>query len=590
MPRTKKPPRASQRYWVGYCRKSTDTEDKQVHTLQDQATLIRAYYDRLPGSEKSGCPLRLFEEARSAYHPGRPVFDQLLEMADRGEVRGFIVVHPNRVSRNHADSGSFVQRLVDGQIGSLDTTGGKRYTGADSNDIFMLTLEGAMSWKDSRDKGDRILQAMRMRAAEGRHMGPVRIGYRVTYRPDGTRVLEVVPETAERLRRLFELAAAGTYSVQALVDEGWKMGLQNRSGTKLCKSAVNAILHDPLYKGYVRFDGVVTRGVHEPLVEPGVWERVQLALASRRTGAARPKDLTLRDLFVFGHLLRCPRCGRTLCPYRAKGRYVYYECKNPATACGVCVPQAALIEQLPPLLSGVFLDPEALDGLRDDLLRHHRSRSDDDVGQRRALNAEYEKVQREIGEAFAGRKEAEALGVRDAVDLRLAELKGRRDELHARLNVTHAKGASWVETVIRAFELVSLLQEAIFFGSRQPRETALNAVVSNFSVDGKKLTLKLRSPFRECAKRAIVLLGGPGCTTYEPRSRTQFPAWRRPTLGFTGKEVPRGWRVRRESVPAFRCESEGSHAISVPAPNESQSRVPVDTSFSCHDLQPDRMA
>src|SRR5438552_14168135 len=128
-------------------------------------------------------------------------------MADRGGVRGLIVVHPNRVSRNHADSGAFVQRLVEGTIRFLDTTGGKRYTGADSNDIFMLTLEGAMSWKDSRDKGDRILQAMRMRAAEGRHMGPVRIGYRSVYRPDGTPTLEVVPEVAAVIRRLFDLAA-----------------------------------------------------------------------------------------------------------------------------------------------------------------------------------------------------------------------------------------------------------------------------------------------------------------------------------------------------------------------------------------------
>src|SRR5437764_3683892 len=92
------------------------------------------------------------------------------------------------------------------QIECLATTGGKRYTGADSNDIFMLTLEGAMSWKDSRDKGDRILQAMRMRAAEGKHMGPVQVGYQIVYRPDGTKFLDVVPETAALIRRVFKLA------------------------------------------------------------------------------------------------------------------------------------------------------------------------------------------------------------------------------------------------------------------------------------------------------------------------------------------------------------------------------------------------
>src|SRR5205085_6373935 len=158
--------------------------------------------------------MKLVQEACSAYHPGRPVFNTLLQMADRGEVYGVLVVHPNRVSRNHADSGAFVQRLVEGKIRCLATTTGQRYTGDDSNDIFMRTLEGAMSWKDSRDKGDRIRQAMRMRAAEGKHMGPPRLGYRAAYRPDGTKVLEVAPEQAAVIRRVFELAAAGALSTK----------------------------------------------------------------------------------------------------------------------------------------------------------------------------------------------------------------------------------------------------------------------------------------------------------------------------------------------------------------------------------------
>ena len=501
MSRPKRPPPASKRYWIGYCRKSTDTEDKQVHTLKDQATMIAAYYERLPAAERRNQPLQLMEEARSAYHPGRPVFGKILRMADRGQVQGLIVVHPNRISRNHADSGSFVQRLVDTQIGSLDTTTGKRYTGADSNDIFMLTLEGAMSWKDSRDKGDRILQAMRMRAAEGKHMGPARIGYRATYRPDGTKLLEVMPEQAAVIRRVFELAAAGAYSTQNLADEAWRMGLRGRGGKKVGKAALHSMLRHPLYKGFVRFDGVVARGTHESIVAAGVWDRVQRVLTGRRTNTARPKDLGLRDLFVFGTLLQCPACGRSLSPYRAKGRYVYYECKNPETRCRVCVPQTRLVEQLPLLLSGVFLGAEDLDRLREALLQHHRASIGDGGCRRQAWTAEYEKVQREIGDVFARRKEAEAIGVADAVDLRLAELKGKRDDLRARLDAANEAGTGWVERVVRAFELVSLLREAILFGSRLTREMGLRAVASNLSVDGKNLVLELRSPFRECARK-----------------------------------------------------------------------------------------
>jgi hypothetical protein len=66
--------------------------------------------------------------------------------------------------------------------------------------------------------------------------------------------------------------------------------------------------------------------------------------------------LGLRELFVFGNLLKCPRCGRTLCPYRVKRRYVYYECKNPNTRCKILVPQVILVKQVPLLLRGIHLN------------------------------------------------------------------------------------------------------------------------------------------------------------------------------------------------------------------------------------------
>jgi hypothetical protein len=339
-----------------------------------------------------------------------------------------------------------------------------------------------------------------MRAAEGKHMGPVRMGYQVVYRKDGSRVLEVCPETAGPIRRLFELAAAGSCSVQDLTEQSWTLGLRNRRGKKLLKSTIHAALRDPLYKGYIRFNGIHAKGVHQPIVEEPLWDRVQVALSERRTSAGRPQDLTLRDLFVFGKLLRCPKCSRTLCPYRAKGRYVYYECKNPETDCNVCVAQSSLVEQLPALLPGVFLSSEKIEELRAGLLQSFRRKGNDEIGRRSALNAEYEKVQKEIGDVFAQRKDAVVLGVEDVIDRRLGELKRQRDELQAGLDATHEKGTESIEKVIRAFELVKLLQEAILCGSRERKEAALSAIASNFSVDGKNLILKLRSPFRESAQ------------------------------------------------------------------------------------------
>lgn len=502
MARIKKQRPVTAQWWIGYCRKSTDSEDKQVNSLQDQATMIADYYARLSEVERQH-PLRLLQEAQSAYHPGRPVYGDIMRMADKGEVRGLIVVHPNRVSRNHADSGAFVQRLVEGTIASLDTTTGKRYTGADSNDIFMLTLEGAMSWKDSRDKGDRIRQAMRLRAAEGKHMGLVRIGYQSVYRPDGTVSLEVVPEIAAQIRHIFELAGTGTYSLRMLVTEADQLGLRSRKGQRFWASNLHAILRDPLYKGFIRFDGIIAKGRHEPIVDETLWDRVQESLTSRWRSAGKPKNQALRELFIFGNLIKCPTCTRTLCPYRVKGKYVYYECKNPRRRCRVLVAQNILVEQLPPLIENVTLEAESRKKLRAQLLQQYQNQTWGDAESSTRLTDDYKKVLREIGELFSRRTEAEALGILDSVDMRLDELRRKRDELQAGLIPCPDEDIGWVDKTVESFRFIELLREAMIFGSMRSRELALRALASNFTAEDKKLVPMLRSPFRQYAKRHI---------------------------------------------------------------------------------------
>src|SRR5207248_4621536 len=140
---------------------------------------------------------------------------------------------------NHADSGAFVQHLVDGSIGCLDTTSGKRYTPADSSDIFMLTLEGAMSWKDSRDKGDRILGAMRNRAREGKYMTLPPVGYRIVYQADGKKSLRTDPDKAPIVQTLYELASRGSHSLEDLTAEAYRLGLRSRKGQRLHKSCLH---------------------------------------------------------------------------------------------------------------------------------------------------------------------------------------------------------------------------------------------------------------------------------------------------------------------------------------------------------------
>lgn len=469
--------------------------------MQDQRQMIEGHHATLP--DTAHYPLKVMEESQSAYRPGRPTFNQIMTMADKGEVRGIIVVHPNRISRNHADSGAFVQRLVDGGIQAMDITDGKRYTGADSNTIFMLTLENAMSWKDSRDKGDRILKAMEMRSAEGKHMGPVGPGYNNIKLPDGTPVLEVDPERAPHILRLFQLVISGSYSLRDLVKEAKRIGLRSKRNNVLGVTAINNILHDPIYKGCVRFNNKISKGRHKAIVPEDLWNRTQLVLAGRNSNAARPKIPTLRELFHYANVLRCPLCGRSLCSYRAKGKYIYYECKNSETKCGVIISQNEVEAQLHGILSEVTLSQSDLGNLRERLLKIHEEKSENEIERRESLQAEYAKVQQEIGSLFRQRDKAVEMGMADAVDVQLSQLKARRDELQAATNQLHDRGTAWIEKVIRSFELMDLLREAFLYGSPKIRQAILNSFASNYSVQAKILSWQPRAPFRQAEKKAV---------------------------------------------------------------------------------------
>src|SRR3990167_5367542 len=102
------------RYFL-YARKSTDTEDKQVLSIEAQLSELRALArrDGLDVAEE-------FVEKRSAKTPGRPVFEEMLKRIERGEAQGVICWKIDRLSRNPVDSGriswllqqSVIQKIV----------------------------------------------------------------------------------------------------------------------------------------------------------------------------------------------------------------------------------------------------------------------------------------------------------------------------------------------------------------------------------------------------------------------------------------------------------------------------------------------
>src|SRR5437762_2834399 len=94
------------KYFV-YCRKSTDDDGHQVLSIESQLTELQKRFFGRDGITI----MKVFEEARTAKTPGRPIFNELLKRIKRGEADGIIAWHPDRLARNSVDGGQVIYFL-----------------------------------------------------------------------------------------------------------------------------------------------------------------------------------------------------------------------------------------------------------------------------------------------------------------------------------------------------------------------------------------------------------------------------------------------------------------------------------------------
>ncbi|RKX91310.1 MAG: hypothetical protein DRP84_11810 [Spirochaetes bacterium] len=72
------------KYFI-YARKSTDSEDRQVLSIQSQITECREF------AQKEGLiVVDEFQEAKTAKSPGRPIFNRMIELIEQGKAEGII--------------------------------------------------------------------------------------------------------------------------------------------------------------------------------------------------------------------------------------------------------------------------------------------------------------------------------------------------------------------------------------------------------------------------------------------------------------------------------------------------------------------
>ena len=312
-----------------YARKSSESEDRQVQSIDDQINRLKKLASDLNLDIK-----KTYTEAKSAKKPNnRPIFDEMVERIENGEADGILCWQINRLSRNPIDSGKLSWLLQRGVLKSIQTID-RQYLPEDN--VLLFSVESGVANQYILDLSKNTKRGLQSKLEKGWQNGVAPLGY-LNDKENKTIIKD--PERFNLIRKMWDLMLTGNYTppkILEIANEEW--GFRTRKfkrvgGNPISRSGIYKIFTSLFYAGIIEVNGMQYNGQHEKMITLEEYDRVQTLLG--RKGKPRPKH----HEFAFTGSMRCGICG---CLYTAETKkkllksgeikeHTYYHCTRKTT-------------------------------------------------------------------------------------------------------------------------------------------------------------------------------------------------------------------------------------------------------------------
>ena len=445
------------KYFV-YPRKSSEQEDRQVASIDSQ---IRELGDMAKNDKLS--IVATLEESHSAKHPGRPVFNKMVERIEKGEANGLLVWNASRISRNSIDTGKIIYLFDIGKL--LEVRTPSQVFHNTPNDKFLLNLFCSQAKLENDNKGEDVKRGLRGRILAGVFPGRSPTGYMGDkYAERGTKKNRVDPERFDTVRRMFDLILTGSYTVVELyriITKEWKF--KTLKGVPIGKSTFYKIFSNPFYYGTFEYplgSGNWVKGEYKPMITEEEYDQIQYLLG--RKGRPRPKN----HIFDFPGMIKCGECRGTVIveekwKHQKNGNvhhYVYYRCSKRITPnCSQgCLEIGEMNKQINKKIAELWIPPE----FNIYALKWFRKENEKEAGSRNAVlktqQAGYTLCLKKI-DGYMDMRAAQLIGD-DEYNAKIAPLKKEKAQLEELLGDTGERVNKWLSI---GDEMLAFIKDAI---------------------------------------------------------------------------------------------------------------------------------
>ena len=473
---------------IVYARVSSKEQEKEGFSIPSQLKLLRDY------ANKEGFTIvNEYVDVETAKRAGRTGFDEMvgfLKEQPPGDAgcRTVLAEKTDRLYRNIRDWVTLddldleVHFVKENCIVSADSR---------SSEKFVHGIKVLMAKQYVDNLGEETKKGMVEKAEEGIWPSFAPLGYRNVEGADGKKRIEVDPEMAPIVKRLFERYASGEYSLQDVTDMAGEEGLRYRkSGRALYASAIYRTLQKRIYYGEFDWDGKRYTGSHEPLVTRETYERVQGVLAEHR---GRKRGLKARQ-WAFQGLVSCGHCGCALTPERKKGRYVYYHCTGSKGKCPEkYVREEELDRQFAEAVGAIRVDEDVLSWVLRALKESHgdeRAYHDQMVAK---LQRDYQRLQGRIDAMYLDKLDGKV--DEDFFEGKSAEWREEQAQIRGQIERHEQANCAYLDEGARILELAQKATEIYEKRNTAEKRELLGLLLSNSTWRDGRLHPDYRKPF-----------------------------------------------------------------------------------------------
>jgi DNA invertase Pin-like site-specific DNA recombinase len=474
-----------------YVRVSTQKQGTQGSSLQEQRASITAYAERYNLSIA-----QWFEEMETAAKGGRPKFRQMIQGLEKGAANGVVIHKIDRSARNlrdWADLGDLIDRGIEVHFAheSLDlhSRGGR----------LSADIQAVVAADFIRNLRQEVKKGFYGRLKQGFYPLQAPIGYRDMGK---AKPKEIDPIKGPLVRQAFELYATGEISFEDLRSEMQRRGLRGRNDCEISLNTFTAILNNPFYIGFIHIQttGETFQGLHTPLINKQLFDRVQQVLRGHRPTAPGHKN----DL-LFRRMINCSHCGRHLVGERQKKRYVYYRCHN-RTCETVCVNESTIEQSLIGLFDLLQMDDADIKDIKDivDVMRGTDDRNG--AEQASALKLQLDKCEERLSRLTDTFVDAAIeKDIYEAKKYQYLETKRTLLDQLATLSQTPSR----TDCVLEKLELANAAYLQYKNAIDAEKRDLVQSTTSNLVGMSNYVAIALKSPFKELAEKRISEHGAP---------------------------------------------------------------------------------